>query len=110
MDKRKISKKIFRYVVSICFATFMALYFSQSTGYIEYQNQKQVHMTEKQIQKFEKDVAAGKKINMKKYLKTAKKNYQNKLSKTGLTISKVAGTTMESAISHAFKALEKLGS
>ena len=109
MDKRKISKKIFRYVVSICFATFMALYLSQSTGYIEYENQKQVRMTKKQIEKFEKDVAEGKQINMQKYLKTTKKDYQNKLSKTGLTISKAAGSTIESAISHTFKVLSKLG-
>ena len=53
MDKRKISKRIFRYIVSILFAVFMALYLSQGSGYLEYQNRKQVALTQKQIKKFE---------------------------------------------------------
>lgn len=108
MTKKKLFKKVFYYFISICFITFMALCFSQNTGYLEYQNQKQARLTEKQIKQFEKDVAAGKQIDMKKYLKTSNKNYQNKLSSLGLKISKVTGNGVKLIVSKSFKFLEKL--
>lgn len=109
MDKRKILKRIFRYSLLICFATFFALYMSQSTGYVEYENSKQVALTEKQIKKFEADVAAGKKIDMEKYLKTNEKNYQNVVSRLGLKISDVAGSSVKKVVESGFKLLSKLG-
>ena len=108
MTKKKIIKKVFYYFISICFITFMALYFSQNTGYLEYQNQKQVRLTEKQIKQFEKDVAEGKQIDMQTYLETANKNYQNKLSRLGLKISKITGSAVKLAVNKSFKFLEKL--
>ncbi len=106
--KRKVLKRVFRYSVVICFATFFALYLSQSTGYIEYENSKQVALTEKQIKEFEKDVADGKQVDMKKYLKTNEKNYQNAVSRTGLKISEVASSGIKSVVESSFKLLSKL--
>ena len=109
MDKRKILKRVFRYSFMICFVTFFALYMSQRTGYVEYENSKQVALTEKQIKKFEADVAAGKKIDMKQYLKTNEKNYQNGISKVGLKISQTAGSGVKTVVESSFKLLSKLG-
>ena len=108
MDKRKILKKIFRTFIIICFTTFMALFMSQNTGYIEYQNRKQVELTNKQIEKFEKDIAAGKNIDLKDYLKTNNYNYQNKLSKIGLKISNITGKGINKVVQKSFKFLSKL--
>ncbi|MBQ9011365.1 MAG: hypothetical protein IJ093_01810 [Bacilli bacterium] len=105
---RKTLNKLFRYVLMICFVTFMALYISQSNGYMEYQNRKQVALTEKQIKKFEEDVASGKKIDIKKYIKTSDKNYQNGLSRIGLKISRVAGSGVKNVVGKTFKFLSKL--
>ncbi len=108
MNKRKILKKTFRVFISVCFVTFMALFFSQNTGYMEYQNRKQVNLTNKQIKKFEQDVATGQNIDLKDYLKTNNYNYQNKLSKIGLKMSDITGKTIRKAVEKSFKILEKL--
>ena len=108
MDKRRLSKRAFRYIITILFAVFIALYMSQSTGYMENQNRKQAALTQKQITKFEKDVAEGKKIDINTYLKTNNKNYQNKISKTGLAISKMGSSTVQTFITQTFKVIEKL--
>ena len=108
MDKRKLLKKAFRMFITICFVTFMALFLSQNTGYMEYQNRRQVNLTNKQIKKFEKDVAEGKNINLEDYLKTNDYNYQNKLSKMGLKISIITGKIVKTTIQKSFKILSKL--
>ena len=108
MDKRKLLKKTFRTFISVCFITFMALFLSQNTGYIEYQNRKQVNLTNKQIKEFEKDVARGKNINLKDYLQTNNYNYQNKLSKIGLEISNFTGKGIRKTVEKSFKILSKL--
>lgn len=105
MDKKK---RIFRYTISILFATFMALYLSQTTGYVEYENRKKVELTAKQIEKFEKDIAKGKPVDVESYLKQNNKNYQNKLSKTGLKISKIAGNGVKKIVEKSFKMLPKM--
>ena len=105
---RKILKRIFRYTFLTCFVTFMALYISQSAGYVEYENRKQVALTESQIKKFEADVAAGKDVDVEEYLKTNEKNYQNSLSRLGLKISKVAESGVKSAVDTGFKFLWEL--
>jgi len=106
--KRDSLKKMFRVCLLTLFVTFMALYISQSAGYIEFENRKQVALTENQIKKFEADVAAGKKVDVEKYLKTNEKNYQNGISRFGLKISKVAQKGVKTAVETSFKFLAKL--
>lgn len=105
---RKVLKKVFRFTFMICFVTFLVLYISQSTGYVEYENSKKVALTDAQIKKFEKDVAAGKKIDMKTYLKTNEKNYNNGISRLGLKISKIAEGGVKTVVESGFKALSKI--
>ncbi len=106
--KRDFLKRLFRLCFLTLFVTFMALYISQSAGYVEYENRKQVALTESQIKKFESDVAAGKKIDVEKYLKTNEKDYQNNLSKAGLKISKITESGVNKVVDTSFKFLAKL--
>ncbi len=106
--KHKKLNKIFRYAIFISFVTFFALYLSQSTGYFEYRNSKKVALTNSQIEKFEKDVKAGKNIDIEDYIDTNNQNYQNTVSKTGLTISNAAEKVIQKLINGSFKVLSDL--
>lgn len=105
---RDFLKKLFRYSFLTLFVTFMALYISQSSGYVEYENRKQVALTESQIKKFEADIAAGKKVDVERYLKTNERDYQNGISRLGLKVSKVAESGVKKAVDASFKFLAKL--
>lgn len=105
---RKTLKRIFHTVFIILFASFLVLFLSQTTGYSEYQNQKQVALTKKQIEKFEKDVSLGKPVDINTYLENTNKDYQNKLSKIGLRISKITGGGIYHLVKQSFKFLSKL--
>ena len=106
--KHKKETKIFKYLLLISFITFSALYISQSTGYFEYKNSKKVALTNQQIREFEKDVSKGKNVDLKKYLEINNKDYQNKISKLGLSISSTSEKIIQKLIDESFKILSKL--
>jgi len=106
MDKKRL-KSIVKYIFISLFVTFVALYFSVGAGYFEYSNGKKAALTEAQIAEFEKDIADGKEIDVKKYLEE-KGNYQNNVSKFGLVISDATYKVVNKGIGIGFKALEKL--
>ena len=103
MNHKKLNK-IFRYAIFVSFVTFFALYLSQSTGYFEYRNSKKVALTNKQIEQFEQDVAAGKDVSVEDYLKSQEKQYNNAVSQAGLTIS----YGIENAFNESMNALFKM--
>ena len=106
--KHKKLNKVFRYAVLVSFVTFLALYLSQSTGYFEYRNSKKVALTNEQIEQFEKDVHDGKNIDLENYIDVNNKNYQNAISKTGLSISNMTEKAIQKFISGSFKVLGDL--
>ncbi len=106
--KHKKLNKVFRYAILISFVTFFALYLSQSTGYFEYRNSKKVALTNEQIEKFEKDVKEGKNIDLEDYIDVNNKSYQNKVSKTGLSISNATEKVIQKIIGGSFKVLGDL--
>ena len=106
--KHKKLNKAFRYAILISFVTFFALYLSQSTGYFEYRNSKKVALTNKQIEKFEQDVKEGKTVDIENYIETNNQNYQNTISKTGLTISNLTEKAIRKLIDGSFKVLGDL--
>ena len=87
MKKVKLMTKIFRISFIILFAVYLTVYVSNKYGYYEYQKHEQVTLTEEQIKKFEQDVKDGKEIDIENYVTDVNKNYQTKLSQTGLNIS-----------------------
>lgn len=107
MDRKKIYK-IFRFIIFTSFITFVALYLSASTGYFEYKTSKKAALTNEQIKQFEKEVNEGKNVDIKKYIEFNNKNYQNKLSKIGLSLSKITEKAVRKLINESFKFLSKL--
>ena len=84
MNKNKTIKVIF---ISLLIA-FLSLFLSKyNTSYYENKN----ILTEEAIEKFEKDLKAGKKINPKNYL-PKEKNYNNKVSNYGRKTSRLIET------------------
>lgn len=107
-DKIKIYKKIFKFCFTVLLITFLTLYTSQATGYYEYEQSKKASFTSEQIKKFEADVAAGKKVDINDYLENANKDYRNKISDLGYTVSEQIGKYVTKGIESTFGALNKL--
>lgn len=100
-------KNIARIVIGTLFVLFLALYFTQTTGYYEFEQRKLTTLTEEQIQKFEQDVKDGKKIDLENYTDTGKKNYNNKLSSLSLSLSKKIENVFSSGLESIFKAIDR---
>ena len=107
MNPEKINK-IFKYIFLISFVAFLALYFSLNAGYFEYKNKTKTVLTEKQIKQFEQDVKEGKNVDIKKYIDTNTKDYQNTISKAGLSLSNTTEKYVNKFIDGSFKVLAKL--
>ncbi len=90
--------KVFKWTFLFFFVTFLTLYFSQLTGYYEYQNYTKMTLTKEQIQKFEQDVKEGKEIDIENYVVNTDKNYQNRFSKVGLQLSRGISTIVEKSV------------
>ena len=106
--KYKVGKKIFRFTFLICLTTFLVLYFSGGMGYFEYENYKKTSLTEEKIKEFEKDVNAGRDVDIKDYLPKDTSNYQNTISSFGLKVSNRTKECVNTVIEKGFKALAKL--
>lgn len=107
-DRVKIYNRIFKYVFWILLVTFLTLYFSQATGYYEFQQHKKVVYTAEQIKKFEADVAAGKDVHIEDYMETTVKDYRNKTSDLGLSISETMGKIVKNGIEGFFSAINDM--
>ena len=99
--------KIFKNILIFLFIIFIALYISQSTGYFEYEQYKKVALTNEQIKQFEEDVKNGKNVNVKDYVGETKKEYGNKVSNMGLTISENIEKYVKKFINGAFDTIGK---
>ncbi len=100
-----LANKVARIILLILFLIFIALYISESTGYYDYGAYKKTLLTKEQIKKFEQDVKEGKDVSVKDYVGDLEKNYNNKLSNTGLTLSKNIEKYSKKAIETVFGAL-----
>lgn len=96
-----------KYIFISLFVTFMALYFSLGAGYFEYTNSKRVALTNEEIAKFEQDIKDGKQVDALNYIEE-EGNYQNLISKFGLTVSNTASKLVNKGVGYGFKLLEKL--
>lgn len=86
-DKKKLANKILWRFFVILFIGFAALYMSEKTGYYEYEQHKNVVLTNEAIEEFEQDVKDGKNIDIQNYVKTEKRNYASSVSNFGLGLS-----------------------
>lgn len=101
-------KKIFNCTIFCLFVIFLSIYGASKSGYYEYENKKEAEFTEESMKKFEKDIAEGKNVNIKDYLKTDTKNYDNKITNLGNTLSNVVSDGIVSGLEKTFKVVEKL--
>lgn len=102
------ANRILKIIILTNFIIFSALYISQSVGYFDYKNSKKVALTSKQIRQFEKDVSEGKDVDINNYIEANQTNYQNKISKVGLSISQTTEKIIQKIITEIFKVLSKL--
>lgn len=107
-DKKKLWNKICSKIFLILFIAFLALYLSEKTGYYEYEQHKQVTLTKEKIKQFEQDVADGKNIDIKDYTTEETVNYETKISKAGLHISKSVGNVVQTGLEGTFNFLNDL--
>lgn len=101
-DRVKIYNRLFKICFFALFITFITLYFSQVTGYYEFDQHKKATLTAEEIKRFEKDVAEGKNIDLESYLTTDKKDYNNKTSSFGLKLSEGLGKIIKKGVEEFF--------
>lgn len=90
--------KIFKWTFLFFLVIFLTLYFSQLTGYYEFKNYERMSMTQEQIRQFEEDVKNGKEVDIKDYAVNIERDYQNRFSKAGLTLSTGISDLIESSV------------
>ena len=90
------------------FICFLTLFMATSSGYYEYSNNQKTRFTEEMILKFEKDVSEGKNVNINDYLEDKSKNYNNKVTDFGDTLSSIINETMGFVLEKSFSIIEKM--
>ena len=106
--KKKKNNKIYRFIFMVFFLSFLVIYFSEITGYYQYQNHKKATLTQEQIKKFENDIAEGKEVDINEYLVADNRTYNNKLSKLTSKLSDGISSVVESGVESTFKFLSRL--
>lgn len=97
--------KIFKWNFTFLLVIFLTLYFSQLTGYYEYQNYQKMVMTEEQIKQFEQDIKDGKEVDIKDYVVNINRDYGNSLSNLGMSISNIISNTVKNGIIKLFSSI-----
>lgn len=106
--KKDKKKKFYRFIFMVFFLSFIVVYFSELTGYYEYQNHKKTTLTEEQIKQFEADVASGKEVDINEYLVVENKDYDNGLSKLTSKLSDSISSLIQGGVENTFKFLSRL--
>lgn len=99
-------KNIARIIIFTLLILYTALYITQALGYYEYTNKRTNTLTNEAVKKFEKDIASGKKVKASDYIKQ-ENDYNNKLSKTGMTISNVISKSFDGIMSFLFNEIDQ---
>ncbi|MGI6324419.1 MAG: hypothetical protein ACOXZS_00465 [Bacilli bacterium] len=100
--------KCFKFTIISLLIIFLVLYISQSTGYYEFEQHRRVALTESKIKQFEQDIKEGKNIDVSHYLDDVYRNYNNKVSTSGLKFSKNIADSFNKVMGGIFKIIEKL--
>lgn len=86
-DKKPKIPKTLRFIFYTLVFSFIYLYFAGKTGYYTKVISRNTYLTNEAIIAFEKDVSEGKRVDIKDYIKTPKKDYRNFCSEVGFRIS-----------------------
>ena len=72
MDKKKENKIWFKIIMIALFIAYISLYVINKSGYYDGNMRNKVQFTEEQIEKFEEDIAAGEKVDIKRLFERSK--------------------------------------
>lgn len=100
--------KIFWTIMLIFFIIFITIFLASSSGYYEYENKNKKVLTEEKMKEFEEDVANGRSVDLKNYFEDNTKNYENKVTNIGNSISNTISTSILKGLEKSFKLIEKL--
>lgn len=106
--KKKNNNKLFNIIFFMFLLSFIIVYFSQITGYYQYQNYKKSELTKEQIKQFESDIKNGKKVDLSQYLANSNTTYDNKLSKFTSKVSDGISNVVKKIVESTFKYISKL--
>lgn len=102
-DKKiKIFNKIFWKIFLALLFGFGALYISEISGYYEFQEHKQVTLTNEKIKEFEADIKEGKDINIKDYIDEKEMKLDNNFSNAGIFFSETIGEWLGNGLEATF--------
>lgn len=106
--KKDKKSKIYKFIFGLFFTSFLVIYFSELTGYYEYQNHQKTALTEEQIKKFEEDIKNGKQVDINEYLTVNNKKYNNTLSKLASKLSDGISKFVNNSVEYTFKYISRL--
>ena len=106
--KKNKKNKLFNLIFMMFFVSFLVIYFSEITGYYEYQSHKKATLTEEQIKKFEEDVSNGKEVDINDYVVVNNINYRNNLSKITSKLSDGISNLVQGGVEQSFNFLSRL--
>lgn len=104
-DKKKLAKKILSKCFVFLFLAFTVLYLSEGAGYFEYEQHRNMVLTNDKIKEFEEDVKNGKNIDIENYVETKAKDYSNSVSNFGLDLSGFVNDVVTEGLNSFFKFL-----
>ena len=90
-----ISKYLSKLIISVLLLSFLGLYFGSALGIYKVNSNT---LSNKDIERFEKDLASGLEIDPKNYLNT-KKDYNNRASIYGRKVSKLIEKSFNKTLS-----------
>jgi len=100
-------EKVMKIGAILFFMVFFGLLFAQQTGFYKNEVQEEVELTNEQIEQFEKDIQAGKEIDVTNYIKE-KTDYSTKLSKSIYQVSLKLESVVDKTLKYLFQGASKL--
>lgn len=100
------AKNVARMIIGILGIIFLVVYFGMATGYLEVENRRKTALTEEAMEKYERDLKAGKKIDAKNYL-TEKKVYSNHISNVVLGATGIIEKGFNTIMDYLFHEVDK---
>ena len=107
MEKNK-TKDRFKFILISLIALFLFVYISGKSGYYQTHLQKSTVLTSEAILEFEKDIAEGKPVDIKDYIRPERMDYRNQYSRLGHNLSRAVDKVLSDGVSRLTKLFKTL--
>ncbi len=101
-------KKIFNTIVFCLFTLYLSFYVASASGYYEYEKREENKLTEEKMKQFEEDLKKGKRVDIKDYLTSDTKKYDNKITDIGNTLSDIVNDGITGGLEKTFRLIERM--